>query len=79
MHQHPGLAATGASQHQRAPRRCGDCITLGIVEIIENIGDIHQGILTVDGRHLDPKSLSENRTPTAETPFWPFFPLIFVE
>ncbi|MES9885117.1 MAG: hypothetical protein ABW185_30110 [Sedimenticola sp.] len=25
------------------------------------------------------RSLSENRTPTAESPFWPFSPLIFVE
>jgi len=26
-----------------------------------------------------PRRLSENRTPTAEIPFWPFFPLIFVK
>ncbi|MCP4288133.1 MAG: hypothetical protein GY792_27480 [Gammaproteobacteria bacterium] len=26
-----------------------------------------------------PRSLSENRAPTAEKLFWPIFPLIFVE
>ncbi|RUM93864.1 MAG: hypothetical protein DSZ28_06210 [Thiothrix sp.] len=25
------------------------------------------------------RRLSENRTPTAEIPFWPFFPLIFIK
>ena len=28
---------------------------------------------------FDTRSLSENREPTAEKPFWPIFPLIFVK
>ena len=35
--------------------------------------------LPSDFSRSDPRRLSENKKPTAETPFWPDFPSIFVK
>jgi len=43
--QDPGLAGAGAGQHQIVSRRRGHRLTLGRVEIVEQVGDIHPGIL----------------------------------
>ena len=43
----PGLAAAGARQYQHVLAFSGHCVTLGIVERGEDIGYVHQGILSV--------------------------------
>ena len=47
MHQHAGLAAAGAGQHQHVLALGGDRVALGVVEGFEYFCDIHVRILAV--------------------------------
>jgi hypothetical protein len=42
MDQHPGLAAAGAGQHQQRPGRSADRLALGLVEVVEEVRDVHR-------------------------------------
>ena len=46
VRKHPGLAGTGAGQHQQRPGAGGHGLALGGVEIGEQGGHIHGGIIT---------------------------------
>ena len=41
MHQHAGLAATGTGQHHQRIWRRAHGLTLGVIERVDNAGDIH--------------------------------------
>src|SRR3546814_1436841 len=45
MGQHPGLAGTGAREHQVMASGRGDGLALGRVQPIEQVGDIHPAIM----------------------------------
>ena len=51
VHQHPGLARAGTGQHQLATERSGDSLALGIIEGVEQKGEVfaHCGILGCAG------------------------------
>src|SRR3569623_2114976 len=46
VHEHARLAAARARDHQHRAGRGSHCVALGVVEGIEQVGDIHRGILT---------------------------------
>jgi hypothetical protein len=54
-------------------------ITTGALHTSIWLVENQPGSLLMDTRKHTPRSLSENREPTAEKPFWPFSPLIFVK
>ena len=45
MHQHASLAAAGAGQNQQIASLSTDRFSLGLVETIQDMGDVHPGIL----------------------------------
>jgi hypothetical protein len=49
MHQHPGLAAAGAGQHQAIAAGSSDGLALGIVEGVENVGDVFHAVILLVG------------------------------
>ena len=46
VHQHPGLAAAGAGQHQQVAAFAGYRVALGLIQGVENAGYIHGRILS---------------------------------
>ncbi len=76
MHQHPGLAGTGAGQHQAIAGIGGDGLALGRVQGIENMRDvIHRAIVTAapavfrsQSRCMDPDSARAAGCPLAASP-----------
>ena len=45
MYQHPRFAAASTGDNQCGFRGRGDCLTLSVIQVIENWGDIHCGVL----------------------------------
>lgn len=52
MHQHSGLTATGAREHELMTGRGSNGLTLRVVEGLQNVSDIH-------GPNSNPKACTE--------------------